>query len=117
MCQQRVRKGRKANLVNLSEVPDIEVGALSLLDGIGQLDLGKRRVLCVNGDTATITLFPICHLRAQVEEHAKDLNARPDAQVCLTQHDEARQLRDAVGPQMVRLQFVESQKLLEEWTC
>ena len=78
------------------------------------MNLGQRRVLRVNGDAAAITLLPVGRLCAQVEEHAEHLHAGPNAQVCLTQRDEARQLRKAVGPQMVGLQPVESKKLLEE---
>ena len=59
-------------------------------------------------------MLPLGRVGAQVEEHPEHLHAGPDAQIRLTQRDEARQLREAIGSQMMGLQSVEPQELLEE---
>ena len=78
------------------------------------MDLGQRHALRIDGDAAAIVLQTTRCLSPQVKEHAEYLQGGPEAQICFAQRDEARQLRDAVCPQMVGLQPVETQKFPKE---
>ena len=52
--------------------------------------------------------------RPKEEEHTEDLYTGPNAQIRLAESDEAREQRNAIGAQMMKLQAVEAQELLEE---